>query len=65
MEHQNRCIHTAVNLEFIKNLTGEPEKNKSKYQSHCNTIMKFPDILSSIPEVRDKAMIGEDNIGIK
>ena len=41
IENQNRCVHTAVNLEFIKSLTGEAEKYKN-HESHITTIMKFP-----------------------
>ena len=65
LENQNRCIHTALNLEFIKSLTGEPDKLKTKYDCHCSSIMKFPELLCSLPEVKEKSSLSEDSLGIK
>lgn len=62
MENQSRCIHTALNLEFIKSLTGEYDKGKSQDSSHCNSIMKFTEILCSLPEIKSNQA---DSIGVK
>lgn len=31
-----------LNLDFIKSLTGVPEKQKMRYETHFSNIMKFP-----------------------
>ena len=46
-------------------MTGEPEKLRTKYDSHCNSIMRFPEILCSLPEVKDKSSLSEDTLGIR
>ena len=52
LENQSECIHSALNLEFIKALTGEYDKAKKQHEAHCNKIMKFTDILCSLPEIQ-------------
>lgn len=65
VENQSKCIHTALNLEFIKALAGEADKTKTKYESHLSSPYKFADIFCALPEVKEKGMSGEDNFGIK
>lgn len=57
-------MHTALNLDFIKSLTGEAETPKIKYESHIKTANKFAEVFCSLPEVKENGMSGEDNYGI-
>lgn len=54
-----------MNLDFIKSLTGEPERQKTKYECHFSNIKDFSEILCSLPEVRDRFSTTEDVLGIK
>lgn len=65
LELQSGCIHTTVNLQFIKSLTGDVDKKKKDEVGHCNSIRKFVDTFSSLPELRSALLTGEDRIGIK
>jgi|JI6StandDraft_1071083.scaffolds.fasta_scaffold06097_11 hypothetical protein len=65
LEFQNTCIHTTLNLQFIKSLTGEPDRKKKDEVGHCATIRKFVDTFSGLPEVRSALITGNDSFGIK
>ena len=65
LEFQNTCIHTTLNLQFIKSLTGEPDRRKKDEVGHCTNIRKFVDTFSGLPEVRSALITGHDAFGIK
>jgi hypothetical protein len=46
-------------------LTGEPDRKKKDEVGHCNTIRKFIDIFSGLPEVKAALVTGLDTFGIK
>lgn len=52
LENQKNCVHSRFNLEFVNTLTGQVEKGNKK-DSNCNNIMKFADVLCSLPEVKN------------
>ncbi|CAD8056666.1 unnamed protein product [Paramecium sonneborni] len=70
VEQQNECIHNAINLEFIKQIVGgaspnEQKKNSEFQYSHCSDIKQFIENFSSLQEVKEAVISGEDKAGVK
>ncbi|CAK58383.1 unnamed protein product (macronuclear) [Paramecium tetraurelia] len=70
VEQQSECIHNAINLEFIKQIVGgaspnDQKKNSEFSNSHCSDIKQFIENFSSLQEVKDAVISGEDKAGVK